>query len=115
MNAYYKKGVSYTETRNMLIYWLDAFLDSGGQIDTTTIQEVISDKNGKTIKIQNLDCRLVKLNRIYQKVIINEQYDLLEKYHKKCEKRKVKRLNKQTRRKKLLGYLKHPKRLFVVR
>lgn len=115
VNAYYKKGVSYTETRSMLIYWLDAFLDSGGQIDTTTIQEVISDKNGKTIKIQNLDCRLVKLNRIYQKVIINEQYDLLEKYHKKCEKRKVKRLNKQTRRKKLLGYLKHPKRLFVVR
>lgn len=114
VNHYYKKRTFYSETRLMLIYWLEIFLDLGGQLNTKQIKEVI-DNNGKnTIEVNKLDLKLSRLNRIYTKAIIYSQYDVLRKYHKQCEKRKMKKINNQIRKKRICGYLKHPKRLFMI-
>lgn len=109
---YYIQRISSKLSREMLIYWLDNFFVCGGKIDKTKIKNIIdAEAPQKTIKVQQFDFRLVGLYRTYKKVIFQSQYDLLKRFHKKHEKNRIKKLNHQIQRKKIFGYLKHPRRL----
>lgn len=111
VSQYYNKRVNLRTTKPVLVYWINMMLEQYyyfGSLGNSFSWDA------SLLNIFFIDFKLKKLNKLCDNIYNNQDFSVLENYVVSYLKAKeIKRKRKQ-KRKALLGYLKHPKRLFKI-